>query len=87
MWSGYLEALVCTLVEALRRLALNATERAEEQVNTIRLLLFKIGALVRISARRLWLEMNSFYPWLHIYANRLQTQMPGLVQADAQPPA
>ncbi|MHB1935925.1 MAG: transposase, partial [Acidobacteriaceae bacterium] len=26
------------------------------------------SALVRISARRVWLEMNSFYPWKHIYA-------------------
>ncbi|MHB1701557.1 MAG: hypothetical protein ACYCSN_15795 [Acidobacteriaceae bacterium] len=45
---------------------------AEAQVDTIRLKLFRIGALVRISARRVWLEMNSFYPWKHIYA-RLST--------------
>ena len=64
----YLLALAYTLVEALRRLALKGTEWAEAQVDTIRLKLFKIGALVRISARRVWLEMNSFYPWKHIYA-------------------
>jgi hypothetical protein len=64
----YLSALAYTLVEALRRLALKGTEWAEAQVDTIRLKLFKIGALVRISARRVWLEMNSFYPWKHIYA-------------------
>ena len=63
----YLSALAYTLVEALRRLALKGTEWAEAQVDTIRLKLFKIGALVRISARRVWLEMNSFYPWKHIY--------------------
>ena len=50
------------------RLALKGTEWAEAQVDIIRLKLFKIGALVRISARRVWLEMNSFYPWKHIYA-------------------
>ena len=64
----YLSALAYTLVEALRRLALKGTEWAEAQVDTIRLKLFKIGALVRISTRRVLLEMNSFYPWKHIFA-------------------
>ena len=64
----YLSALAYTLVEALRRLALKGTEWAEAQVDTIRAKLFKIGARVRISARRLRLELNSNYPWKHIYA-------------------
>ena len=64
----YLSALAYSLVEALRRLALKGTEWAEAQVDTIRLKLFKIGALVRISARRVWLEMSSTYPWKQIYA-------------------
>jgi hypothetical protein len=64
----YLSALAYTLVEALRRLGLKGTEWAEAQVSTIRLRLFKIGALVRISARRVLLELNSHYPWKHIYA-------------------
>jgi hypothetical protein len=37
-------------------------------MDTVRLKLFKIGAQVRSSARRVWLEMNSFYRWKHIYA-------------------
>ena len=65
----YLSALAYTLVEALRRLALKGTEWAEAQVDTIRLKLFKIGALVRISARRVWLELSSTYPWKNIYAH------------------
>ena len=64
----YLSALAYTLVEALRRLALKGTEWAEAQVDTIRLKLFKIGALVRISARRVWLELSSSYPWKQMYA-------------------
>lgn len=63
----YLSALAYTLVEALRRLALKGTDWAEAQVDTIRLKLFKIGALVRISARRVWLELSSTYPWKLIY--------------------
>ena len=68
----YLSALAYTLVEALRRLALKGTEWAEAQVDTIRLKLFKIGALVRISARRVWLELSSTYPWKQIYARGLR---------------
>ena len=63
----YLSALAYSLVEALRRLALKGTEWAEAQVNSIRLKLFKIGTLVRISARRVWLELSSTYPWKQIY--------------------
>jgi len=64
----YFSALAYTLVEALRRLALKGTEWAEAQVDTIRLKLLKIGAIVRISARRLLLQMSSAYPWKGLYA-------------------
>jgi hypothetical protein len=64
----YFSALAYTLVEALRRLALNGTEWAQAQVDTIRLKLFKIGAIVRLSVRRIVLQLSSVYPWKHIYA-------------------
>src|SRR5579864_4051973 len=48
----YFSALAYTLVEAMRRLALKGTEWAEARVDTIRLKLFKIGAIVRVSVRR-----------------------------------
>jgi DDE family transposase len=63
----YLSALAYTLVEALRRLALQGAEWAQAQVDTIRLKLFKIGAIVRVSARRVWLQMSSPYPWKEVY--------------------
>jgi hypothetical protein len=63
----YFSALAYTLVEALRRLGLKATEWAEAQVDTIRRKLFKIGAIVRVSARRIVLQMSSAYPWKDIY--------------------
>ena len=65
----YFSALAYTLVEALRRLALKGTEWAEAQVDTIRLKLFKIGAIVRISVRRILLQMSSAYPWKDIFAH------------------
>jgi hypothetical protein len=68
----YFSALAYTLVEALRRLALKATEWAQAQVDTIRLRLFKIGAIVRVSVRRIVLQMSSAYPWKNIYAQAFQ---------------
>jgi len=64
----YFSALAYTLVEALRRLALKGTAWAQAQVDTIRLKLFKIGAIVRISVRRVRLQLSSTYPWKDLYA-------------------
>jgi hypothetical protein len=64
----YFSALAYTLVEALRRLGLKGTEWAEARVDTIRLKLFKIGAIIRISLRRIVLQMSSAHPWKDIYA-------------------
>jgi hypothetical protein len=64
----YFSALAYTLMEALRRLGLQGTEWAQAQVDTIRLKLFKIGAIVRISVRRITLQLNSAYPWKNLFA-------------------
>ena len=50
------------LVEALRRLGLKATDLAQAQCATIRLKLLKIGALIRITVRRVWVSMAGGYP-------------------------
>lgn len=63
----YFSALAYTLMEALRRLALAGTEWAEAQVDTIRLKLLKIGAKIKLSVRRIVLELSSAYPWKHLY--------------------
>jgi hypothetical protein len=64
----YFSAQAYTLMEALRKLGLQAAQWAEAQVDTIRLKLLKIGALVRISARRVLLQLSSAYPWKDQYA-------------------
>ena len=68
----YFSALAYTLVEALRRLALKGTQWAEARVDTIRLKLFKIGTIVRLSVRRVQLEMSSAYPWKDLYMRAFQ---------------
>jgi hypothetical protein len=63
----YLSAMAYVLVCGLRRLGLKATELAQAQAATIRTKLFKIGALVRVSVRRVWLSMASSYPWQAVF--------------------
>jgi hypothetical protein len=68
----YFSALAYTLVEALRRLALKGTEWAQARVDTIRLRLFKIGARLRISVRRVVLQLSAAYPWKPLFQHTWQ---------------
>lgn len=63
----YLSAAAYVLMQGLRRLALQGTEFATAQVNTIRLKLLKIGANVRLSVRRVWISMSSGYPYQSLF--------------------
>jgi len=63
----YLSAMAYVLVSGLRRLGLKATELAEAQVSTIRTKLLKIGAQIRVTARKVWVSMASSYPWQDLY--------------------
>jgi hypothetical protein len=58
----YFSAAAYLLLEGLRRLGLTGTELARAQAGTIRLKLLKIGAQIRITARKVWLSMASSYP-------------------------
>ena len=63
----YLSAMAYILVSGLRRLGLQATELADAQVSTIRTKLLKIGAQIRVTARKVWVSMASGYPWQNLY--------------------
>ena len=56
------------LVCALRRIGLSHTQFATATCGTIRLRLLKIGALVRVSVRRVSVAMASGCPWQHEWA-------------------
>jgi Transposase DDE domain group 1 len=64
----YLSAMAYILVSGLRRLGLRTTELAEAQVSTIRTKLLKIGAQIRVTARKVWVSMASSYPWQDLYS-------------------
>jgi Transposase DDE domain group 1 len=51
------------LLCALRRIGLAHSQFAEATCGTIRLKLLKLGALVRLSVRRIKLAMASACPW------------------------
>lgn len=62
-----LASLAYTLMEYIRTTALVGTDLAEAQVGTIRLKLFKIGAIVIRSTRRVILRMSSHYPYQELF--------------------
>ncbi len=61
-------SMAYVLVESIRRLGLQATDLANATCGTIRRKLFKIGALVRISVRRVKLAMASGCPYKTAFA-------------------
>jgi len=63
----YFSAMAYVLLHGLRRLGLKGTELERAQATTIRLRLLKIGAQIRITARKVWLSMASSYPLQHLF--------------------
>jgi hypothetical protein len=59
----YLTAFAYIVMETLRRLALAGTEVAQAQCHTIRLKLFKVGAQIRVTVRKIWLSISESYPF------------------------
>ena len=67
----YWSVIAYTLMSGLRRFGLRATALATAQVGTIRLRLLKIGALVRVTVRKVWVRMASSYPYQALFAQVL----------------
>ena len=68
----YFSVIAYTLMNGLRRLGLRTTVLAAAQVGTIRLKLLKIGALVRVTVRKVWIRMATSYPSQALFAQVLQ---------------
>ena len=58
----YLAGMAYVLMSALRRIGLAGTEMARAQAVTIRSRLLKIGAQVKVTARRVWVHMSEAFP-------------------------
>jgi Transposase DDE domain group 1 len=63
----FCSSIAYVLLEALRRLGLAGTELAGTQCRTIRLKLLKVGALVRVTVRKVWVKMSSGCPYAAVF--------------------
>jgi hypothetical protein len=68
-----LSGMAYTLMEALRRLALQGTELANAQVDTLRLKLIKIGGVVIRNTRRVKIMLSSAYPYQSLFQHATAT--------------
>jgi hypothetical protein len=68
----YLSVMAYSLMCGLRRLGLRATQLAHAQVGTIRLRLLKIGAQIRVTVRKVWVQMSSSFPLQGLFRQALQ---------------
>jgi hypothetical protein len=76
----FFSSIAYVLLEALRRLGLAGTELAEAQCQTIRLKLLKIGGLVRVTVRKVWVKLSSSSPYAaafrRVHANLARLRPP-----------
>jgi len=63
----YFSSVAYVLMQALRRWGLQGTEMARAQCTTLRLKLLKIGALIQITARKVWVSMAAGYPYAELF--------------------
>jgi hypothetical protein len=63
-----LSTVAYILMRALRQYGLQQTEMAEAQCDTIRLKLLKLGTVVRVTVRRIWLAWSEAFPFRALFA-------------------
>jgi len=74
----WFSAFALLLFQRLRTLALEGTELAKATAGTIRQRLLKIGALVRVSTRRVYVRLASAFPLQNLFA-QVHRALAGLV--------
>jgi hypothetical protein len=55
------------LLRSLREFGLKGTPLEKAQADTIRLRLLKIGAIVRVTVRKVWIALSEAYPWRDLF--------------------
>jgi Transposase DDE domain group 1 len=59
----YFSSLAYRLVGAVPRCGLQVTDLAQARAATIRLKLLQIGALIRLTVRKVWVSLAGGYPY------------------------
>ena len=62
-----MSAMAYALTCALRRIGLAGTEMENAQADTIRLRLLRVGALVKVTSRKIWVRMSASWPWRALF--------------------
>jgi hypothetical protein len=68
----YFSSFAYVLMQTLRRLGLEGTSMAKAQCGTIRLKLFKIGAHIRLSVRRVRIAFSENYSYANLFRQVMQ---------------
>lgn len=76
----YFSSIAYCLMQALRELGLQGTQMARAQCSTIRVRLLKIGARVRVTARKVWISMATGHPAQELF----QTAYGNLARGEPQ---
>ena len=79
----WLSSVAYTLMTAMQRLGLQGTELAKAQCDTIRLKLLKIGAVIRVTTRKVWFALAEGYPYRALF-QQVYTQLRATVPAPAR---
>jgi hypothetical protein len=77
-----LATVAYVLLRCLRQFGLRETELAQAQAGTIRVRLLKLGALVRVSVRRVYVALSEAYPLREAFV-RVWQNLRALVAAPA----
>lgn len=67
----WLSSVAYVLLQALRQHGLKGTELSKARCDTIRLKLLKLGAVIKISVRRVWFSLAQSFPYQEIFARVL----------------
>jgi Transposase DDE domain group 1 len=73
----FFSSIAYVLLDTLRRLGLSGTELAQAQCQTIRLKLLKIGALVQVTVRKVWVRLASSCPYAEAF-RQVHARLSGL---------
>jgi len=63
----YMSSIAYTILNLFREKVLNGTELENAQCGTIRTKILKIGAEIKVTVRKIWIEMNENYPYQELY--------------------
>jgi hypothetical protein len=84
MWSNqlrlYFSSITYVLMQRLRGM-LAGTELEKAQCGTIRLKLFKVGAQIRVSVRKVWISLSGNYAYADLFTSLLTQLEKGCVSS------